>query len=147
MTELERLDRAIAAGADIAIGSRALTADGVRLDVRWYRRAIGWVFRAFVGLLGTRGIGDTQCGFKLFKGSVARDLFSRSRVDGFAFDVEILMLAQRQGLSIAEVPVNWAHQDGSRINLATDSLRMLRDLVKIRVGVILDRNPRVRSEG
>ena len=145
MKELERLEPALRDGADIAIGSRALRAEDVNLQVRWYRRAIGSVFRGFVALLGTAGIGDTQCGFKLFEGTVARDLFGRSRIDGFAFDVEILLLAQREGLSIAEIPVDWVHQDGSRINLATDSLQMLGDLVRIRARILLDQFRRPRA--
>ncbi len=141
ITELERLEPAVREGADIAIGSRALKADDVHLQVRWHRKAIGLVFRGFVALLGTAGIHDTQCGFKLFEGMVARDLFGRSRIDGFAFDVEILLLAQRERLSIREIPVDWVHQDGSRINLATDSLRMLGDLIRIRSRVLLDNFP------
>jgi dolichyl-phosphate beta-glucosyltransferase len=141
MSELERLEQAITKGADIAIGSRALSAEDVQLDVLWYRRTLGLLFRGFVSLVGTRGIGDTQCGFKLFRGPVAHALFTESRIDRFAFDVEVLMLAQREGLRIAEIPVNWAHQPGSRLNLATDSLRMMGDLVRIRGGFLLGKYP------
>ena len=68
---------------------------------------------------------DTQCGFKLFRGAVAHDLFSRMRMRGFSFDVELLMMAQRRGYRIAEVPVNWTHQPGSKVNLVTDSALMV----------------------
>jgi dolichyl-phosphate beta-glucosyltransferase len=133
------LEQAVLAGADIAIGSRALRGHESRVDRRWYRHMIGRIFHTLVRTLGVRGIRDTQCGFKLFRGPAARSLFSRARVDGFSFDVEILLLAQRRGYRIAEVPVSWNHQPGSRINLLTDSMRMALDLVLIRTRLAQDR--------
>ena len=130
--ELERLEAAITAGADVAIGSRALQGAGVRVNARFYRRVIGRTFHGLVETLTVPGVKDTQCGFKLFRGEVAHDLFSRMRIRGFSFDVEVLMMAQRRGYRIAEVPVNWTHQPGSKVNLVTDSVRMLRDLFIIR---------------
>lgn len=130
--ELPRLEAALGSGADIAIGSRALHAAGVKVDAKWYRRIMGRGFHRLVELLAVRGLQDTQCGFKLFRGPVAQDLFSRMRMNGFSFDVEVLVMAQRQGYRVVEVPVNWTHQAGSRVNLVTDSLRMTRDLVLIR---------------
>lgn len=130
--EVERLWRALDAGAGMAIGSRALASTEVEVKARWYRRMMGRTFHmALKALVGVE-FEDTQCGFKLFEGQVARALFGRSRIDGFAFDVELLMLAQHRGVPIAEVPVNWRHVPGSRINLLTDSLRMLRDVWRIR---------------
>ena len=130
--ELARLEAAIAAGADVAIGSRALPGGGTTVRARWYRRLIGRSFHLLVETVAVRGYHDTQCGFKLFRGPVAQDLFSRMRMRGFSFDVEVLVMAQRLGYRVAEVPVNWTHQPGSRVNLATDSLRMARDLFLIR---------------
>jgi dolichyl-phosphate beta-glucosyltransferase len=132
IAELERLEQAIDQGADIAIGSRALHQAGVTVNARFYRRAVGRVFHRLVETLTVRDIKDTQCGFKLFRGLVAHDLFSRMRMSGFSFDVEVLMMAQHSGYRIAEVPVNWNHQPGSKVNLFTDSLRMARDLFVIR---------------
>jgi dolichyl-phosphate beta-glucosyltransferase len=132
LSEIERLEAALDAGADVAIGSRALADRNVRVNARLYRRVIGRVFHALVELLTVPEVKDTQCGFKLFRGPVAHDLFSRMRVRGFSFDVEVLMMAQRRGYAIAEVPVNWTHQPGSKVNLVTDSIRMLRDLFVIR---------------
>lgn len=130
--ELARLEAALDAGADIAIGSRALYGAGVKVDAKWYRRLMGRGFHQLVEVLAVRGFQDTQCGFKLFRGSVAQDLFSRMRMTGFSFDVELLVMAQRGGYKVAEVPVNWTHQPGSRVNLVVDSLRMARDLLRIR---------------
>jgi dolichyl-phosphate beta-glucosyltransferase len=130
--EVERLETAISAGADVAIGSRALQDGRVKVQARLYRRVIGRIFHGLVETLTVPGVKDTQCGFKLFRGPVAHDLFSRMRISGFSFDVEVLMMAQRRGYRIAEVPVNWTHQPGSKVNLVTDSARMLRDLFVIR---------------
>ena len=131
--EVERLDAALDTGADVAIGSRALTSAEVRVRTRLHRRLIGRAFHLLVRLTGVDGISDTQCGFKLFRGAVAHHLFSRMRTTGFSFDVEVLMMARLCGFRIAEVPVNWAHQPGSRVNLVTDSARMAGDLVRIRL--------------
>lgn len=130
--ELPRLEAPLREGAAVAIGSREMPSDDVRVLARPYRRAIGRSFHALVELLTVRGFRDTQCGFKLFRGHAAQDLFSRIRMDGYTFDVELLLMAVRRGYRVAEVPVNWAHQPGSKVNLVTDSTRMLWDLVRIR---------------
>ena len=116
----------------VAIGSRALQEDLVRRRQPFYRQTMGKVFNAFVRLLAVPDIHDTQCGFKLFRGSVARELFADARIDRFAYDVEILFLARRRGIEIAEVPVLWFNSPESKVSVVRDSLRMLRDLVRIR---------------
>jgi dolichyl-phosphate beta-glucosyltransferase len=132
ISELERLEAAIRSGADVAIGSRVVPDATVRVKARFHRRLIGRTFHFLVQTLTVKGFADTQCGFKLFRGAVAQDLFTRMLMDGFSFDVEVLLMARRGGYSVAEVPVNWTHQPGSRVNLVTDSLRMARDLFVIR---------------
>ena len=97
-----------------------------------HRRLIGRVFAFFVDLFAIGGIADTQCGFKMFQRSAARAIFSRQKMVGFAFDVEILVIARRLALSIVEVPVNWEAQPGSKVNLVTDSIKMLWDISHIR---------------
>jgi dolichyl-phosphate beta-glucosyltransferase len=131
-TELERLETELEAGHDVAIGSRAQADSSAVVRAKLYRRAIGRCFHALVSALTVRGFHDTQCGFKLFRAAAAHDLFSRMRMAGFSFDVEVLLMAQRQGYRIAEVPVNWVHKPGSKVNLAVDSLKMARDLFVIR---------------
>ncbi len=116
----------------VAIGSRALDEELVRKRQPFYRQFMGKTFNGFVRLIAVHGISDTQCGFKLFRGDVARDLFRRARIDRFAYDVEILYLARKEGLSIAEVPVLWFNSPESKVSVVRDSLRMLRDLVRIR---------------
>jgi dolichyl-phosphate beta-glucosyltransferase len=130
--ELERLEIALESGADIAIGSRAIRAEGVRVHAKRYRHVIGRTFHRMVEFLADAGVQDTQCGFKLFRSTVAHDLFSRMRMDGFSFDVELLMMAKRRGYRVAEIPVNWTHQPGSKVNLTWDSIRMAADLFRIR---------------
>jgi len=132
ISEVERLEAALSAGADMAVGSRALRAEGVRVHAKLYRHLIGRTFHLLVEWLADGGVKDTQCGFKLFRSSVAQDLFSRMRMDGFSFDVEVLVMARRRGYRVAEIPVNWTHQAGSKVRLTLDSLRMAADLVRIR---------------
>jgi dolichyl-phosphate beta-glucosyltransferase len=132
MAELERLEAAVAAGADVAIGSRAMADRSVTIRAKLHRRLMGRIFHRLVTLLTVKGFHDTQCGFKLFRSAAAHDLFARMRMDRYSFDVELLMMAQRIGYRIAEVPVNWVHVPGSQVNLLLDSFRMARDLLVIR---------------
>ncbi|HEX5386787.1 MAG TPA: dolichyl-phosphate beta-glucosyltransferase [Gemmatimonadales bacterium] len=132
IAELERLEAAVAAGADVAIGSRGLAGAGVTVRARTYRRWIGRAFHLLVRLLATGKYVDTQCGFKLFRGEVAHDLFSRMRTAGFGFDVELLVMAEQRGYAVAEVPVNWTHRAGSKVNLASDCLAMAWDVARVR---------------
>jgi dolichyl-phosphate beta-glucosyltransferase len=132
IAELKRLEAALAAGADVAIGSRV--PDGsVAVVARPHRVAAGRIFSAIAAALGLRGIGDSQCGFKAFRGAVAEDLFGRLRTPGFGFDVELLLRAQRRGYRIAEVPVNWTDQAGSKSGVLTDGPRMLWEVVSARL--------------
>ena len=116
----------------IAIGSRAIDEDLVRRRQPLYRRILGKSGNLLVRAFAVHGIADTQCGFKLFRGDVARELFSRARIDGFAYDMEILHLAQRRGIAIAEVPVLWFNSPESKVSLLRDALPTLWDLLRIR---------------
>ena len=130
LAELPRLRAALAAGADLAIGSRARTRAAPLL-----RRVESRVFRGVVRALGVDvgGVRDTQCGFKLFRGEVARRLFAELRLDGLAFDVELLARA-RARYRVAEVTVRCVHVAGSRVRPLVDPLCMLRDLIRLRTG-------------
>jgi hypothetical protein len=87
---------------------------------------------------------DTQCGFKAFRLDVCRPILEAARIDGFAFDVELLFLAHRAGLRIREIPVRWNHAEGSKVSFLRDSLRMLREVIALRatVGAIDLNRPR-----
>lgn len=116
--------------ADIAIGSRELPASQVTDPAR--RRLIGRTFNRLVRRLVLPGLRDTQCGFKCFTAAAAECVFSRQRVEGFAFDVELLVIARRHGLRIAEVPITWVHNADSRVRVGVDALRMAAELLRIR---------------
>ena len=133
LDEIPKLVAALESGRDVAIGSRIAQIDNeVVITTSPHRRIIGRIFAFFVNVFAVEGIGDTQCGFKMFRRQAAEAIFSRQKLVGFAFDVEILLIARRLGLSIAEVPVNWVAQPGSKVNVITDSARMLRDIIRIR---------------
>jgi dolichyl-phosphate beta-glucosyltransferase len=128
--ELPRLVSELDFGSDIAIGSRA--AAGAREENKSrLRRAASDGLRGLVRLVTGLKTQDTQCGFKLFKRDVAQDLFGRQRLQGFAFDLEILYLARKYGYSVAEVPVRWFDAPGSKIVAWRDGIRFLSDLGQI----------------
>lgn len=130
--ELDRLEPHLAA-ARLVFGSRGLDESRVVRRQPWYRQAMGRTFNLIIRLLGVRGLRDTQCGFKLLDGETARRLFAEMTVEGFAFDVELALLARRRGLAIAEVGVEWANAEGSRVHPVWSSLGMLRDVVRLRL--------------
>jgi dolichyl-phosphate beta-glucosyltransferase len=136
--EMEKLGRALDAGAGVAIGSRALDRALVEERQPLLRDMMGRAFNFVVQLFAVRGIRDTQCGFKLFAGDVVAPIFARARIDRFGFDVEILTLAQRLGIPIAEVPVRWRNSPGSRVTL-TQGARAFLDPIKVRAGLIFGR--------
>jgi len=95
-----------------------------------------------VARIGLKGIADSQCGFKLFRAPVAEDLFRSLRTDGFGFDVELLLLAQRRGYRVTEVPVNWADQPGSKLWVIVEGPKMLRQILSARANLALGRYDR-----
>lgn len=117
---------------DIVIGSRADARSQIVKKQSWFRRNLGRGFNKFVFLFGIRGIKDTQCGFKAFRKSAAKEVFSRATLDGFAFDVEVLMLAKEMGYKIDVVPVRWINSEDSKVRVFIDPLKMLWDLIRIR---------------
>jgi len=137
ISEIERLEAAIASGADIAIGSRAKPDPTRVVEALAYRKHIGNTFNWIVQSLLLRGIYDTQCGFKLFKREIARNLFSVACVDGFGFDVEVLSLARMRSYDIAEVAINWHNVEGSKVNVLIDSPRMLLDVLGVWLRALL----------
>ena len=121
-------------GTDVAIGSREAPG-AARYGEPAYRHAMGRVFNLVVRVVvGLAGIRDSQAGFKCFTAQAALHLFPQQRLDGFGFDVEILSVAQRSGLSMREVPINWYYQQESKVRPVRDTLRMLGDAVRVRWG-------------
>ena len=120
----------------IAIGSRALALSEIVEAQPAWRRGMGRLFNQIVKVLVIEDFKDTQCGFKLFTGEVARNLFHKARIDRFAYDVEILALARSHGYRVAEVPIRWKNSASSKVRPIADSLQMLADLVKIRLATV-----------
>ncbi len=131
--ETEKLLAAMDGGAPVAIGSRPLKDSALEIRQPWYREQLGRAFNKVVQMLCVKGIDDTQCGFKMFTAAAAEDIFNRCKLDGFGFDFEAMMIARDLGYQIAEVPIRWSHQEGSKVVLLRDGPRMLRDLVKLRM--------------
>jgi dolichyl-phosphate beta-glucosyltransferase len=131
--EMAKLLPWLGQGYDVVIGSRHVSGASVEVPQPFYRqvgsRAFGLAMHL---LLGLWGIHDTQCGFKVFKGDVARDLFGRQRIDGYMFDVEILHLAERLGYRMKEVGVRWRDDGDSRLRLVAGNWRNFVDLLRIR---------------
>jgi dolichyl-phosphate beta-glucosyltransferase len=130
IAELKRMEPALATGHDVVIGSRALVDPSVAVHARRHRVAAGRVFNWLVARTGLRGVADSQCGFKLFTARAAEALFGALETSGFAFDVELLLRAQAAGYRIAEVPVNWADQKGSKVGVLRSGPGMLRQIVR-----------------
>ena len=103
-----------------------------RVGEPYVRHLMGRVFNLLVQALAVRGIQDTQCGFKAFTRQCAQEVFSRQRIVGFGFDVEVLYVARRLGYGIKEVPVTWAYAASSRVDPVKDTIRMFRDVLAVR---------------
>ncbi|MBI4468081.1 MAG: glycosyltransferase family 2 protein [Acidobacteria bacterium] len=130
IAEAARLLNAAREGAEIVIASRVLTRQDVERTA--FRGLLGAVFCRLTNLLALPGIRDTQCGFKLFQRDTAHRLFAQTVESGWAFDVEVLFLAQKLGLSIAEVPVRWREIEGSKISPLRDALKICLAILRIR---------------
>ena len=129
---------------DIALGSRALDRGLIGIHQPWRREQAGRAFNLLVRIATGLPFWDTQCGFKAFRLDVCRPVLEAARLDGFAFDVELLYLAQHAGLRIREIPVRWNHAEGSKVSFFRDSLRMLREVIALRAGAVIP-NERKRS--
>ncbi len=133
--ELDKLLPLLEQGYDVVFGSRAVAGAHVEVKQRFYRRVGSRAFGLFMHLVvGLWGVRDTQCGFKFFRGDVARALFARQRIDGYMFDVEILYLAARAGYRLREVGVRWRDDADSRLELVSGNWRNLKDVLRIRFG-------------
>jgi dolichyl-phosphate beta-glucosyltransferase len=133
--ELPKLLDRIAAGADVAIGSRRAPGAVRGVPPPWYRRAWSRLANQVVQAQLLAGIHDTQCGFKLFTAAAARQIFARVTTCGWGFDLEALVLARQLGYRIDEVAVTWSDDPRSRIHPLRDAVRITRELLRIRRAV------------
>ncbi len=129
--QVERLLPPQAQGVDIAIGSREVKG-AQRIGEPPRRHLMGRIYNALVRTIAVAGIQDTQCGFKCYRGEVVPSLFQRQTMDGFAFDVEVLFLAGKDGMTLREIPVDWYYRENSKVRAFRDSMAMTLDLLKIR---------------
>jgi len=120
---------------DVLVGNRQHAASRITRRQSPLRESMGQIFNRILKALLPVGLRDTQCGFKAFRGAVAREIFSRQTIDGFAFDVEVLLLAERLGCVIEDRPVQWINSPESKVRIIRDSLRMLLDTWRIRARV------------
>ena len=132
ISEERRLRLAIDAGADIAVGSRLIAAEGVHRQRNWCRAVVGRLFSRFARWIVPVPVHDTQCGFKMFQREVARRLLLMSQEQGYVFDLELLALADRLEYWIAEVPICWTEIPGSKLSMTRDWKRILADLWHLR---------------
>lgn len=133
ITETPKLLDPIARGeCDLAFGSRALDRSLIGIHQPWRREQGGRVFNLAVRLATGLPFWDTQCGFKAFRMSACRPIIEGATIDRFGFDVELLYVAYRAGLRLMEVPVRWDHAEGSKVNVASDSIKMLSEVGRIR---------------
>lgn len=138
-TPIEEIASLFAAGSDVAAGSRGLRRELIVRRQPLPRDTLGRLFNLGLRALGLTRLKDTQCGFKLIEGNLARRLAAEMRLDGFAFDVELLARAQRAGARITEVPVRWRHVEASRVRPVRHGLQMLRDALRVRFWLWLGR--------
>ncbi len=120
-----------ACSSDIAIASREAPG-AIRFNEPSYRHLTGRVYNFLIRSLALPGLQDTQCGFKCFRASVARDIFSCQTLTGWSFDVELLVIARRRGYTITEIGIPWYYNPGSKVNVLHDSWSMFFDLLTIR---------------
>lgn len=118
---------------DIIVGSRNLSNSNIISDQPYYRRIMGKTFALITYFFSGLNIKDTQCGFKFFDSSAIKDIFDKSKINGWCFDVELLYIANKLKYKTKEVPIQWInHTDTSKVKPLLTSLEMLRDLFKIR---------------
>jgi dolichyl-phosphate beta-glucosyltransferase len=134
LSEIPKVIEPIAQGdVDLAFGSRALDRKLIGIRQPWRREQAGRVFNLIVRFATGMPFWDTQCGFKAFRLDVCRPILEKAHTIGFAFDVELLFLAYQAGLRLREIPVRWNHAEGSKVHVIHDSLRMLREVIALRL--------------
>ena len=145
-TPFEQLDKfleQLEAGADIVIGSRKSPESLVERSQPLYRRWGGKAYRAVLRMMiGLGDLDDTQCGFKFFRGAVAKQLFGLSKIDGYMFDAEVLYLARQAGYSIGQVPIRWKDDGDSRLNVVSDIFQDAVDMMRLRFSFWSKRSPK-----
>jgi glycosyltransferase involved in cell wall biosynthesis len=145
-TPIQEIDVLLAAISeqpyDIAIGSRGVDRSLIEVHESRFRELAGIIFNRLVRWALRIDFRDTQCGFKAFRLDRSRIIFEQQRTERFGFDPEILFLARRHGLRVAEIPVHWAYDPATKVHMSTDAVRMFFELLAIRWTAWTGRYPR-----
>lgn len=141
---IEEADKLLAALAthDLAIGSRAMDRRLIQVHQAWTREWAGIIFNGIVRVVLGLKIEDTQCGFKAFDREHSQIIFQQQRIERFGFDPELLFLAKRHGLTVAEVPVRWSNDPGTHVTLWDGIHAMFFEVAKVRWNALTGRYPR-----
>jgi glycosyltransferase involved in cell wall biosynthesis len=141
---IEEADKLLAALAthDVAIGSRAMDRSLTSVHQSWTREFAGIMFNTVVRVILGLRIEDTQCGFKAFRREKSQIIFQQQRIDRFGFDPELLFLAKRNGLTIAEIPVRWANAEGTTVSIWDGIRAMFFEVAKVRWNAMTGKYPR-----
>jgi dolichyl-phosphate beta-glucosyltransferase len=134
-TPVEQVEGALellAGGTDVVIGSRALAGSRILVRQNLLRESLGRLFNRLLRAFLPIPFRDTQCGFKVFRREAAHSIFQRTRTDGFAFDVEAILIAMHLGYAVREMPVRWINDPESKVSMVRHPARMLADLWRIR---------------
>jgi len=135
-TPIEEADKLLMAirerGYDAAIGSRGIDKSLIEVHQSAFREQAGNLFNRLVRRIAALEFSDTQCGFKAFRRERTAIIFEQQRIESFGFDPEILFLAKRHGLRVAEIPVRWSHNSATKVNVIRDGIRMFLELLVIR---------------
>jgi dolichyl-phosphate beta-glucosyltransferase len=133
--EVQKLKAALEKGNDLAIGSRRASGAAIKKHQPWLRQTVGLMFGFFTRRIVNTGVLDSQCGFKLFPAGVAKKLFTLQTSNGFCFDIELLGLARKMGLKIAEVPVVWEDAEGSKVSPLKHLPAVVLEILQIRINL------------
>jgi glycosyltransferase involved in cell wall biosynthesis len=144
-TPIDEADKLLLAlreqGYDVAIGSRGMDNSLIEVHQSVFRAQAGNLFNFLVRRIAGLEFSDTQCGFKAFRREPTRIIFEQQRIERFGFDPEILFLAKRHGLRVAEIPVRWSHDSATKVNVVGDGIRMFLELGVIRWNSLRGRYP------
>jgi glycosyltransferase involved in cell wall biosynthesis len=141
---IEEADKLLAALAthDVAIGSRAMDRSLTSVHQPWTREFAGIMFNTVVRVILGLNVEDTQCGFKAFRRERSQIIFQQQRIDRFGFDPELLFLAKRNGLTVAEIPVRWANAEGTTVSIWDGIRAMFFEVAKVRWNAMTGKYPR-----
>ncbi len=136
-TALVEMDRFLARfssapSVEVLVGNRQHARSEITVQQGVLRRKMGQTFNGILRLITGIRLQDTQCGFKAFRRKARESIFPLQKLDGFAFDVEVLLLADRLGFVVEDMPVEWKNATGSKVRIIRDSFRMLCDAIRVR---------------